>query len=413
TLKNDFEFHICLPPPPPIHVDPSVTLVMRFLQALHKKEQRGCESPEADASSYILTPHTEEKYQKINEEFDNMMRNHKLADVLAQHSFSVSASVPVNEPYARGSLAHTQTLPSPTSNLDEATMLSPIPSAVQPAPTTGLAGLLQKRSTLCLVVLLAGSTSVKSFFSLTVNGLAGTQRENSTGGGLPAKSPAPPTGSLALVGHKPELRLLLPPACKSNAQTLRINSPQSNQSLTTPVVSMASPSLPQQGMPYTAMTSAYDSDYSLSSSELSNLHGFNLPESLTLASGPSWQHIQLVQSAPTSQGASRHAVQVSKRSSSPSPVINIKAEPASPPGEPHTPLAFLALLPPSSRQEAGRSPAESLSSSCSSYEGSDREEQRRDLNPPMPVPGQARPLTGLETSGGPSLKRLRMDTWVT
>ncbi|XP_026880462.2 myocyte-specific enhancer factor 2A-like isoform X1 [Electrophorus electricus] len=387
-----------------------------IMEALHKKEQRGCESPEADASSYILTPHTEEKYQKINEEFDNMMRNHKLAncaDVLAQHSFSVSASVPVNEPYARGSLAHTQTLPSPTSNLDEATMLSPIPSAVQPAPTTGLAGCTQGPSDPTLNGVHSGSI---------VNGLAGTQRENSTGGGLPAKSPAPPTGSLALVGHKPELRLLLPPACKSNAQTLqseegegdsRINSPQSNQSLTTPVVSMASPSLPQQGMPYTAMTSAYDSDYSLSSSELSNLHGFNLPESLTLASGPSWQHIQLVQSAPTSQGASRHAVQVSKRSSSPSPVINIKAEPASPPGEPHTPLAFLALLPPSSRQEAGRSPAESLSSSCSSYEGSDREEQRRDLNPPMPVPGQARPLTGLETSGGPSLKRLRMDTWVT
>lgn len=47
------------------------------LQALNKKEHRGCDSPDPDAS-YVLTPHTEEKYKKINEEFDNMMRNHKI-----------------------------------------------------------------------------------------------------------------------------------------------------------------------------------------------------------------------------------------------------------------------------------------------------------------------------------------------
>lgn len=46
-------------------------------QALNKKEHRGCESPDADAS-YVLTPSTEEKYKKINEEFDNMMKSHKI-----------------------------------------------------------------------------------------------------------------------------------------------------------------------------------------------------------------------------------------------------------------------------------------------------------------------------------------------
>ncbi|KAM7406523.1 hypothetical protein PAMP_000897 [Pampus punctatissimus] len=44
--------------------------------ALNKKEHRGCDSPTAD-SSYVLTPNTEEKYKKINEEFDHMMRRHK------------------------------------------------------------------------------------------------------------------------------------------------------------------------------------------------------------------------------------------------------------------------------------------------------------------------------------------------
>lgn len=46
-------------------------------QALNKKEHRGCDSPDADAS-YVLTPNTEEKYKKINEEFDNMMKSHKI-----------------------------------------------------------------------------------------------------------------------------------------------------------------------------------------------------------------------------------------------------------------------------------------------------------------------------------------------
>lgn len=46
-------------------------------QALNKKEHRGCDSPDTDAS-YVLTPNTEEKYKKINEEFDNMMKSHKI-----------------------------------------------------------------------------------------------------------------------------------------------------------------------------------------------------------------------------------------------------------------------------------------------------------------------------------------------
>lgn len=51
-------------------------------QALNKKEHRGCDSPDGDAS-YILTPNTEEKYKKINEEFDNMMKSHKIVSCIA------------------------------------------------------------------------------------------------------------------------------------------------------------------------------------------------------------------------------------------------------------------------------------------------------------------------------------------
>lgn len=55
----------------------TLTYFSETWQALNKKENKGCESPDPD-SSYALTPRTEEKYKKINEEFDNMIKSHKI-----------------------------------------------------------------------------------------------------------------------------------------------------------------------------------------------------------------------------------------------------------------------------------------------------------------------------------------------
>lgn len=59
-----------------------------FPQALHKKH-RECESPEVD-EVFALTPQTEEKYKKIDEEFDKMMQSYRLAV-----SSSMEESLPV------------------------------------------------------------------------------------------------------------------------------------------------------------------------------------------------------------------------------------------------------------------------------------------------------------------------------
>lgn len=63
------------------NVSLNLMLCLFHLQALNKKEHRGCDSPDAD-SSYVLTPNTEEKYKKINEEFDNMMKSHKIVSCI-------------------------------------------------------------------------------------------------------------------------------------------------------------------------------------------------------------------------------------------------------------------------------------------------------------------------------------------
>eukprot|EP00074_Homo_sapiens_P052608 XP_005254973.1 myocyte-specific enhancer factor 2A isoform X17 [Homo sapiens] len=127
-----------------------------IVEALNKKEHRGCDSPDPD-TSYVLTPHTEEKYKKINEEFDNMMRNHKIAvstkPGLPPQNFSMSVTVPVTSPNALSYTNPGSSLVSPSlaasSTLTDSSMLSPpqttlhrnvSPGAPQRPPSTGNAG---------------------------------------------------------------------------------------------------------------------------------------------------------------------------------------------------------------------------------------------------------------------------------
>lgn len=51
-----------------------------MFQTLNKKEHKGgCESPDTDGDQqYVLTPRTEEKYQRINQDFDLMLQQGNL-----------------------------------------------------------------------------------------------------------------------------------------------------------------------------------------------------------------------------------------------------------------------------------------------------------------------------------------------
>lgn len=97
--------------------------------------------------------------------------------------------------------------------------------------------------------------------------------------------------------------------------------------------------------------------------------------------------------------------------------INIKAEPISPPRDhlsqsgymthPHVHPHLHSSASSSARAEMGRSPSDSVGSSCSSHEGgSDREEQQR---PDFHL----LPASRSEDRESPTVKRIRMDSWVT
>ncbi|XP_062998231.1 myocyte-specific enhancer factor 2A isoform X1 [Elgaria multicarinata webbii] len=411
-----------------------------IVEALNKKENRGCDSPDPD-TSYVLTPHTEEKYKKINEEFDNMMRNHKIAPGLPPQNFSMSVTVPVSSPNSLTYSNPGSSLVSPAlaagSTLTDTTMLTPpqaslhrnvSPGGPQRPPSTGSASGMLTTTDLS-VPNGAGSSPVGNGF---VNSRASPGLLSNTGGGnglskvITTKSPPPPGGgNLGMNNRKPDLRVVIPPSSKGMMpplNTQRLSSSQSTQPLATPVVSVTTPSLPPQGLVYSAMPTAYNTDYSLTSADLSALQGFNSPGMLSLGQVSAWQQHHLGQAALSSLVAGGQLSQGSNLSINTNQNINIKSEPISPPRDRVTPSTFpqqqqapqqqqQQQQPPQqqSRQEMGRSPVDSLSSSSSSYDGSDREDPRSDFHSPV---GLGRPPNS-EDRESPTVKRMRMDTWVT
>ncbi|XP_068032756.1 myocyte-specific enhancer factor 2C isoform X16 [Anomalospiza imberbis] len=206
---------------------------------------------------------------------------------------------------------------------------------------------------------------------------------------MQAKSPPPM--NLGMNNRKPDLRVLIPPGNKSTMPSVsedvdlllnqRINNSQSAQSLATPVVSVATPTLPGQGMGGypSAISTTYGTEYSLSSADISSLSGFNTASALHLGSVTGWQQQHLHNMPPSALS------QLGDRTTTPSRY------------QQHT------------RHEAGRSPVDSLSSCSSSYDGSDREDHRNEFHSPI---GLTRPSPDERES--PSVKRMRLsEGWAT
>ncbi|XP_077104868.1 myocyte enhancer factor 2aa isoform X13 [Siphateles boraxobius] len=384
-----------------------------IVEALNKKEHRGCDSPDPDAS-YVLTPHTEEKYKKINEEFDNMMRNHKIPTALPPQNFSMHVAVPVTNPnamsYNPGASLSSQSLSVATASLSDGAMLSPPQGSLHRNVVSG--GPPQRPPS-------TGNAAGNGFVNPRGSpGLLGTPSGNGLGKVMPAKSPPPPGGNMGIGSRKPDLRVVIPASSKGMMPPLNTQRISSSQALATPVVSITTPSLPPQGLVYSGMPTAYNSEYSLSSAELSSLQGFGSP-GLSIGSMSAWQQHQLGQAALSSL-VGGHLPQGSNLSINTSQHVNIKSEPISPPRERVTSSGFppqqqqqqqQQQQAPSGRPDMGRSPVDSLSSSCSSYDGSDREDHRPDFHSPH---GLGRPpAAGGEERESPTVKRMRMDTWVT
>uniref|UniRef100_A0A803JQ77 MADS box transcription enhancer factor 2, polypeptide C (myocyte enhancer factor 2C) n=1 Tax=Xenopus tropicalis TaxID=8364 RepID=A0A803JQ77_XENTR len=352
-----------------------------IVEALNKKENKGCESPDPD-SSYALTPRTEEKYKKINEEFDIMIKSHKIPAV-PPPNFEMPVSIPVSNPNSLAysnpavSLGNHNLLPLSHPSLHRNSMS---PGVTHRPPSAG--GLMGGDLTT------GAGTSAGNGYGNHRNSPGLLVSPGNLNKNMQTKSPPPM--NLGMNNRKPDLRVLIPPGSKNTMPSVsedvdlllnqRINNSQSAQSLATPVVPVATPTLPGQGMGGypTAISTTYGTEYSLSSADLSSLSGFNT-SALHLGSVTGWQqhHLHNMPHSALSQLGDRTT----------------------------TPSGY----PQHTRHEAGRSPVDSLSSCSSSYDGSDREDHRNDFHSPI---GLTRPSPDERES--PSVKRMRLsEGWAT
>eukprot|EP00079_Xenopus_tropicalis_P029088 XP_012824180.1 PREDICTED: myocyte-specific enhancer factor 2C isoform X9 [Xenopus tropicalis] len=352
--------------------------------ALNKKENKGCESPDPD-SSYALTPRTEEKYKKINEEFDIMIKSHKIPAV-PPPNFEMPVSIPVSNPNSLAysnpavSLGNHNLLPLSHPSLHRNSMS---PGVTHRPPSAGNTGGLMGGD-----LTTGAGTSAGNGYGNHRNSPGLLVSPGNLNKNMQTKSPPPM--NLGMNNRKPDLRVLIPPGSKNTMPSVsedvdlllnqRINNSQSAQSLATPVVPVATPTLPGQGMGGypTAISTTYGTEYSLSSADLSSLSGFNT-SALHLGSVTGWQqhHLHNMPHSALSQLGDRTT----------------------------TPSGY----PQHTRHEAGRSPVDSLSSCSSSYDGSDREDHRNDFHSPI---GLTRPSPDERES--PSVKRMRLsEGWAT
>ncbi|XP_003975076.1 myocyte enhancer factor 2cb isoform X2 [Takifugu rubripes] len=391
-----------------------------IVETLRKKGLNGCDSPDPDADDSVgHSPESEDKYRKINEDIDLMISRQRLCAV-PPSNYDMPVSIPVSNQnnliysHPGGSLGNHNLLPLAHHGLQRNSMS---PGVTHRPPSAGNTGGLM------------GSDLTTGAGTCAGNGY-GNHRNSpgllvSPGGmnkNMQAKSPPPM--NLGMNNRKPDLRVLIPPGAKNNMPSInqRINNSQSAQSLATPVVSVATPTLPGQGMGGypSAISTSYGNEYSLNSADLSSLSGFNSGSSLHLGSMSGWQqqHLQNMQhSALSQQGncSSSHLCQGSNLSLPSAQSLHIKSEPVSPPRDrtSSTPGGYGGGVPPPqnppSRQDSGRSPVDSLSSCSSSHEGSDRDEHRNEFHSPL---GLARPA--MDERESPSIKRVRLtEGWAT
>ncbi|KAM3925475.1 myocyte-specific enhancer factor 2A isoform 6-T8 [Leptodactylus fuscus] len=395
-----------------------------IVETLKKKGLDGCESP--DAERYF----EEETFSKLNEDSDFVFKRDPPG--LPQQNFSMSVTVPVSNPNplpysSPGNTLVTASLAASTS-LTDTGMLSPpqaslhrnvvSPGVSQRPPSTGNAGVMLCASDISVPNGAGASPVGNGFVNPRASpSLLGPSGGNGLGKVMPTKSPPPPGGNLGINSRKPDLRVVIPPSSKGMMpplNTQRISSSQSTQPLATPVVSVTTPSLATQGLVYSAMPTTYNTDYSLTSADLSVLQGFNSPGMLPIGQVSAWQQHHLGQAALSSLVAGGQLSQGSNLSISTNQNVNIKSEPISPPRDRVSSSGFTQQQQQQhhqhqARPEMGRSPVDSLSSSSSSYDGSDREDVRNDFHSPV---GMGRSSNN-EDRDSPSMKRMRMDAWVT
>uniref|UniRef100_A0A665T5P8 Myocyte-specific enhancer factor 2D homolog n=1 Tax=Echeneis naucrates TaxID=173247 RepID=A0A665T5P8_ECHNA len=448
-----------------------------IIETLRKKGFNGCDSPEPDGEDSIdQSPLNDDKYRKTTEDLDVIFKRY--GPTAPPQTFSMPVTVQASNQstlqFSNPGNALVTTSYVTSSSLTDTHLLSPQQPALQrntvspglpqrPASAGALlGGDLNNSNGGCPSPVSNGYTSARAS-----PGLLTVSNGNSLGKVVPAKSPPPPPSPQMVNSRKPDLRVITSQGGKSlmqmNAQRLAAGA-QVAQTLTTPVVSVATPSLLAQGLPFSAMPTAYNTEYQLTSADITALHALASPGGLLPTSVSTWTQQQAVSQQPQQQQQQQQTQQQQQQQqlnlaslSNLVPVthipqgamltvntnssVSIKSEPVSPGRDRSTPCPPTSSATPSSTSggavltappqypgsllclepPTGRSPADSVSSNASSFEGSDRDDTAGTTGPTSrAVPPDFSPSGELlrasnneQAQEGGNIKRMRLDTWVT
>ncbi|AWP15739.1 putative myocyte-specific enhancer factor 2D -like [Scophthalmus maximus] len=275
-----------------------------IIETLRKKGFNGCNSPEPDGDDSIdQSPLNDDKYRKT-EDLDSLFKRY--GSTVPQPTFSMPVTVPVSNQNAAalqfsnnpgGALVTTTSFV--TSTLTDPRLLSPQQPALQrntvspglpqrPASAGALLGDMGNSNGACPSPVPNGYISARAS-----PGLLSVSNGNSLGKVVPAKSPPPPNPQM-VNSRKPDLRVITSQSGKSLMQLteeeLELNAQRlgGSQALTTPVVSVATPSLLA---PFSGMQTAYNTEYQLTSADLTALQTFT-PPGLVPGNMAAWQQQQ-------------------------------------------------------------------------------------------------------------------------
>ncbi|XP_072535617.1 myocyte-specific enhancer factor 2D isoform X3 [Salminus brasiliensis] len=476
-----------------------------IIETLRKKGFNGCNSPEPDGDDSIdQSPLQDDKYRK-SDELDILFKRYGSA--VPPPTFSMPVTVPVSNqsplPFSNPSSLVTTSFV--TSTLTDPRLLSPqqpqlqrntvSPGLPQRPASAGalLGGDLNNSNGACPSPVANGYISARAS-----PGLLSVSNGNSMGKVVPAKSPPPPSPQM-VNSRKPDLRVITSQSSKGlmqltdeelelvseNAQ--RLGASQVTQPLTTPVVSVATPSL----LTPFSMPTAYNTEYQLTSADLTALQAFTPQGALLPSNVTTWQQQQpsvsqqpqqqpsVSQQQPQQQQHQQQPQQQPQQLSLASlsnlvmwgadkqngemancisglaanlrpvgpiphgatltvntnPSVSIKSEPVSPNRDRSTPSSTgvvsaatagtvtgltVTQYPGALRLEpTGRSPVDSISSNGSSYEGSDRDDGGQARAPDFatatlgPIRASGEQAASSDSQEGASVKRMRLDAWVT
>ncbi|KAL1493022.1 hypothetical protein ABEB36_011165 [Hypothenemus hampei] len=286
-----------------------------IIEALNKKEHKnGVMSPESPEpeTEYQLTPRTEAKYSKIDEDFQMMLQRNQSINGqrvnIGSSNYSQPVSVPVNISYSDSGLLQSSPQMAHTS-------ISPRPSSSETDSVYPSGGMLEMSN--------------------------GYPNSSSPIGGSPSPGPSPGPGMSSSKhvkqlspGPRSNLRVVIPTPLGSSITTDEVSYSEHNrtsQSLNTPVVALQTPGLsgyPGSLSSFSAQDFSIGSDMALTSMAWS---GHQIP-SLAHSGG----------SAHSTSGCLPH---LGVSSSTPPPTtgsplpVKIKSEPISPPRDHHPHLS--------------------------------------------------------------------------